>query len=113
MTPALPPGLSIFLYSYSRPGTRPAGAVDTATITTTIPVPVSMQVAAPPKPSTLSTMFWSALALAASGFCAYHGAKRHNGSWGWGFGWGVGGAMFPVITPVIAVAQGYAKPIRG
>ena len=40
---------------------------------------------------------------------AYHGVKRNN-SVAYGIWWGLMGAMFPVITPTIALAQGYAKP---
>jgi len=50
----------------------------------------------------------SLLSAAASG---YHGYKR-NQSIGWGFVWFALGGMFPVFTPVIAVAQGYGKPIQ-
>jgi hypothetical protein len=39
---------------------------------------------------------------------AYHGYKR-NHSVGWALWWGFMGAVFPVITPVIAVAQGFGK----
>jgi len=52
-----------------------------------------------------------ALALVSAGACAYHGTKRHHGSWGWGAWWGFMGAAFPVVTPVVAVAQGFAKPL--
>lgn len=47
----------------------------------------------------------STLSMAAS---AFHGYRR-NGSIGWAIWWGFMGATFPVITPVIAVAQGYSK----
>jgi len=40
---------------------------------------------------------------------AYHGYKRDD-SVGWAIGWGLLGGLFPIITPVVAVAQGYAKP---
>ena len=40
---------------------------------------------------------------------AYHGYKRNN-SIGWALWWGLMGAMFPVITPTIALAQGFGKP---
>jgi hypothetical protein len=42
---------------------------------------------------------------------AYHGYKR-NRSVGWALVWGLLGGAFPIITPVVAVAQGYAKPAR-
>lgn len=47
----------------------------------------------------------STVSMAAS---AYHGYKR-NQSVGWALAWGLMGALFPVITPVIAVAQGFGK----
>jgi hypothetical protein len=47
---------------------------------------------------------------ASSGVSAYHGMKRHKGSVGWAIGWGMLGWLFPVITPAVAFAQGYAKP---
>jgi hypothetical protein len=46
---------------------------------------------------------------ASTAFSAYHGYKR-NDSVGWAMAWGLGGALFPIIMPVIALAQGYAKP---
>jgi hypothetical protein len=42
---------------------------------------------------------------------AYHGYKRNN-SVGWAIWWGFMGGVFPVITPVIAFAQGFGKPIK-
>ena len=39
----------------------------------------------------------------------YHGSKRHCGSLGWGLVWGFLGTAFPVIVPVIGVAQGFGK----
>lgn len=39
---------------------------------------------------------------------AYHGYKRNN-SIGWALWWGLMGAMFPIITPTIALAQGFGK----
>lgn len=59
-------------------------------------------------PNLASTNALSLLSAAASG---YHGYKR-NQSIGWGFVWFTLGGMFPIFTPVIAVAQGYAKPIQ-
>jgi hypothetical protein len=38
----------------------------------------------------------------------YHGYRRHN-SLAWGLGWYAMGVIFPIITPVVAVAQGYGK----
>jgi hypothetical protein len=40
---------------------------------------------------------------------AYHGYKR-NQSIGWAVWWALMGGLFPVITPAIAVAQGFGDP---
>lgn len=50
------------------------------------------------------------LSLAGAGTGAYHGYKRNKGSVGWAIGWGVLGAIFPIITIPVSLAQGYAKP---
>jgi hypothetical protein len=50
----------------------------------------------------------STVSFAAS---VYHGYKR-NDSVGWAIWWGLMGGLFPVITPTIAFAQGFAKPKR-
>lgn len=49
------------------------------------------------------------IAAAAS---AFHGYKRNN-SIGMALVWAACGYITPVLTPVIAVAQGYAKPRGG
>jgi hypothetical protein len=41
----------------------------------------------------------------------YHGYKR-NQSIGWALWWGLMGAMFPVVTPAIGLAQGFGKRKR-
>lgn len=46
------------------------------------------------------------VALASAAVAAYHGARRNGGSIFWGTTWFALGAIFPVITPVIAIAQG-------
>lgn len=51
--------------------------------------------------------------IASAGISGYHGYKRNRGSVGWALGWGALGLVFPIITPIVAVAQGYAKPARG
>lgn len=51
---------------------------------------------------------WGWLSILSSGASAYHGYKR-NGSIGWAIGWAALGAIFPVITPAIAAAQGFGK----
>lgn len=51
---------------------------------------------------------WALLSTASFAASVYHGYKR-NDSVGWAIWWGVMGGLFPVITPTIAVAQGYGK----
>jgi len=41
---------------------------------------------------------------------AYHGYKRNRGDLGWTLAWFLGGAMLPVVVPVIAFTQGFARP---
>jgi hypothetical protein len=50
----------------------------------------------------------TALSTASMALSAYHGYKR-NDSVGWALVWGLLGGTFPVITPVIAVAQGFGQ----
>ena len=57
-------------------------------------------------------MAWAALSTASMGVSAYHGYRRTQ-SIGWALGWAALGAMFPIITPTIAVAQGFGKRKRG
>lgn len=42
---------------------------------------------------------------------AYHGYKR-NKSAGWAVWWGFMGLLFPVLTPAVAIAQGYGKRVK-
>jgi hypothetical protein len=63
-----------------------------------------------PPSSTMQTI-WGVAALASGVASCYHGYKR-NDSVGWAVGWFALGMVFPIITPVIAVAQGYAKPAK-
>ena len=54
-------------------------------------------------------IFWGIAGLASAGASAYHGYKR-NESVGWAVVWGLLGGMFPIITPAVALAQGFGKP---
>lgn len=54
---------------------------------------------------------WAVLGTASMAASAYHGWKR-TGSWGWTLGWAFMGGLFPVFTPVVALAQGFGKPKR-
>jgi hypothetical protein len=42
-----------------------------------------------------------------------HGYRRNDESWGAALGWSALGFLFPVITPIVALAQGYGKPKGG
>lgn len=54
---------------------------------------------------------WFALVEVTSiSLSAYHGYKRTGGDVGAAVGWGLFGAMIPVGTPLVALAQGYGKP---
>jgi len=39
-----------------------------------------------------------------------HGYRRNDSSWGAALGWAALGFLFPIITPVVGLAQGYGKP---
>jgi len=57
-------------------------------------------------------MWWKitygTLVTASGALSLYHGYRRNN-SLGWGLGWFALGTLFPVITPTVAFAQGFAK----
>lgn len=57
---------------------------------------------------------WGLLALAGAGASVYHGYKRNEARnpVAWALWWGLWGAVIPIITVPIAVAQGFAKPAR-
>lgn len=59
--------------------------------------------------SQTGAIVWGVLSAASIAASAYHGAKRHGGSIGWGLAWGALGGLFPVVTPAIGAAQGFAK----
>lgn len=48
------------------------------------------------------------LTVASASASAFHGYRR-NQSVGWGIWWFASGLLFPIFTPVIAVAQGFGK----
>jgi hypothetical protein len=62
-----------------------------------------------PANSWLGKTGWWALSSASLAASAYHGYRR-NESIGWAIWWGLMGGAFPVITPAIALAQGFGKP---
>jgi hypothetical protein len=62
-------------------------------------------------PSMPVRIVWGVLSTASFAASVYHGYKR-NDSVGWAIWWGFMGALFPVITPTIAFAQGFGQPKR-
>lgn len=50
-----------------------------------------------------------ALVLASALASGFHGFKRNSGSIGWGLWWFVMGSIFPIVTPALGFAQGFAK----
>lgn len=61
-----------------------------------------------PTLDTVGGVVWGLLSVGSSIASTYHGYKR-NQSIGWAIVWGILGGMFPVITPTVAIAQGYGK----
>lgn len=55
---------------------------------------------------------YGALAVLSAAASGYHGIKRNHGSIGWGLWWFFMGGLFPIVTPVVALARkpGFAKP---
>lgn len=49
------------------------------------------------------------LTLSSAAVSAFHGVRRNGGSIFWGVWWFALGAIFPVITPIVGVAQGYGQ----
>ncbi len=68
--------------------------------------PVSQWVLTPEEKT--RAWIWGTLSTVSMAAGAYHGYKRNN-SVAWSLWWGAMGALFPVITPTIAVAQGFGK----
>lgn len=60
---------------------------------------------------TTAATVWGMVSTASMALSAYHGYKR-NQSLGWAIWWGFAGALFPIITPTIAVAQGFGERKR-
>lgn len=52
------------------------------------------------------------LSYAGGAAAGYHGYKR-TGSVAWSLAWGLLGALFPIPTNAIALAQGFGKPKSG
>lgn len=58
-----------------------------------------------------TSTFLQVATAASIGLSAYHGYKR-NDDLAWGIIWGLLGGIFPIITPAIALAEGYAVRSR-
>ena len=59
---------------------------------------------------------WAAVAAVAMGASAYHGYKRNEPGGNpvaWALWWGFWGALIPIITVPVALAQGFAEPEEG
>lgn len=54
---------------------------------------------------------WKAARMVSGAACTYHGYKR-NESIGWALWWSFAGALFPLFTPIVAVAQGFGERKR-
>ena len=76
-----------------------------------LPVAPAGQVTTITTTSSVLPTVWSVASAASAGAGAYHGYKR-NKSVGWALWWALMGGAFPVITPAIALAQGFGKPER-
>ncbi len=104
-------------YPYYAPGIVPAGFVPVAQMATPWVSPGG-QIAPAGQTQTMNpAVYYQSLSttmqlliVMSAGFSAYHGYKRNRDNVGWGFGWGALGTLFPVIVPIVAIAQGYAKP---
>lgn len=94
----------------------PAPAPLSETVTVSETPAVSVPPATPPAPDADSstwtpwTVGYSLLTLVSTGVSAWHGYKRNGDSASWGVIWGALGAMFPVVTPAVALVQGLNKP---
>ena len=55
---------------------------------------------------------WAAVGAVAMGASAYHGYKRNEASnpIAWALWWGFWGALIPIITVPVALAQGFSEP---
>lgn len=77
---------------------------------TPAPVPEGMMQSAFARENRSIAAAWVGVAAVSSVASAYHGYRRHRGSVGAAVGWGLLGFVFPIITPVVALAEGYAQP---
>lgn len=83
-------------------------SLDFGTIGPTPPAAVQNVTFTPVQKPMWMVVAYELLATASAVVSGYHGYKRNN-SVGWGIAWFGLGAIFPVITPTIAFAQGLGK----
>jgi hypothetical protein len=66
------------------------------------------------QPIDLSRVYiYGAICTLSGAVSVFHGYRRNSAGQhpvAWAIAWGALGFLFPIITPVIAVAQGYGKP---
>ena len=62
-----------------------------------------------PRTGQVESTFWQIAVPLSAGLSAYHGYKRNYDSLGWGVAWALLGGTFPIITPAIALAQGFGE----
>lgn len=82
--------------------------------TTTTPAPMSWPnwSAVEQRPS---FRFWAVVAPISAAASAYHGYKRNaRGPHAvlWAISWGILGAVFPIVTPAVALVEGFGKPLK-
>lgn len=53
-------------------------------------------------------LIWGIASTVSMAASAFHGYRR-NQSIGWAIWWGLMGGVFPILTPVVALAQGFGK----
>jgi hypothetical protein len=58
----------------------------------------------------IPTLLAHFLTLAVAAASGYHGVRRNRGSVGWGALWFIAGGLFPIFTPIVAIAQGFGAP---
>lgn len=89
-------------------------ACDTAGCSVTNDGMVRRQLGAEPYALERSSGWWwfyGILSMVSCGMSTYHGYRRH-GTIPAALGWGLLGAIFPVITPAVALAQGFGQRKR-
>jgi len=65
---------------------------------------------APPLSDRNWNLLWGVLSIGSAVASGFHGYYRHDRSAGAAAGWAILGLLFPVITPAVALAQGFGQP---